>query len=562
MRVPGVMYLLLMVWMGAGVRGGAEPARAIEPLKLRIAGKTIDLPMPALYDGREVYLPLDAARAMQCKVVMPDKEDYAIIASPHGVRREIGLARLCRAPMIPLTSLTPLLGIQFSVSQGYCDIRYLTPQRATAPPAEHREPARSARPTPAAAGGPTKTGGGAGAQTVLTQPGGVQSADPVEPDTTAGAASLPGRGGGPATPVAGARSGGDRSAAPVVAPLDDTPAAAPTPPKRGSERTASWLVDVVCEAIDPAQTRLLLVAEGPIKPSVRMTASLGELTVDLPGTAVASSQTEWTFANPLVAGARVVSGPMAGVTRVIFTLRRLVTYRDRPAPPDGHEILVRLPKLVGRRFEEMRIMVDPGHGGPSATGCSAMVGGRRIYEKDLNLAIARKVVDRLRSSGLSVSMTRSSDAAVSLSERPALANAMPADVFVSIHVDDAPGNSRASGPTAYYHASDENSRALGLSIVEGVAAAGGLPSRGARSDLSRFRTGMAVLKRAEMSAVLIEVAYISNPGDRAKLITAEFQAKVAAAIADGIRRYVEGRLPAAVPESGADQAAVQEPEGP
>ncbi len=541
MRLPVFRILVLVTFILGHVRCGAEPARPIEPIQLRLSGKPLELPSPALFDGREVYLPLDAVRAMKCRVVMPEKEDYAVVASPTGVRREIALARLRRAPMVPLTALAPLLKLQYKVADGVCDIRYTTSERVAAPAPEQRAPSQSRKPAPNAAGGPAKSSSAERPPTVTSPVTGVQTPDTLD---------------GSPTTVA------DRTTAPVASPVQDGPPVAPVPPKPGVvARAPSWLRDIVCEAIDPAQTRLLLVADGRLRPTVRMSASQGELTVDLPGTGVGTSQTEWTFDNPLVAGARLVPGSVAGVPRLVFRLRRLVTYRDRPVLPDGHEILIRLPKLVGRRFEEMCIMVDPGHGGPSATGCSAMVGGRRVYEKDLTLAIARKVVERLKKAGLSVHMTRASDVAVSLSERPAMANAMPADVFVSIHVDDAPGNSRASGPTAYYHGNDENSRALGLSIVEGVAAAGGLPSRGARSDLSRFRTGMAVLRRAEMPAVLIEVAYISNPSDRAKLMTAEFQTVVANAIADGIRRYVEGKLPGAPPVPTAGGVSPQKPEG-
>ncbi len=561
MRVPVYKIIAFIAVLVGLARCDADPARPIEPVQLRVDGKAVELASPALYDGREVYLPLEVAAVLKCKVVMPDKEDYAIVASPKGVRREIALARLRRAPMIPLSSLASLLDVKYAVSGGFCDIRYPVAPRAEPAQPERPKSERAARQVASTSGGSTASRSG-GSRAASATHGGVQPPDSIEKDPNAIGQLGSGGSSRQTAPRQGAQAGGEQTAAPVIAPVDDVPPVATTPPKTSSVRTPSWLRDIVCEAVDPAQTRLLIVADGPIRPSVRMAAAQGVLTVDLPGTAAATAQTEWTFENPLVAGARVEAGPAVGVTRVVFALRRLVTYRDRPAPPDGHEVLIRLPKLVGRRFEEMRIMVDPGHGGPSATGCSAMVGGRRIYEKDLNLAIAKKVVERLRSAGLFVTMTRATDVAVGLSERPSLANAMPADVFVSIHVDDAPGNSRASGPTAYYHGNDENGRALGLSIVEGVAAAGGLPSRGARSDMSRFRTGMAVLKRAEMPAVLIEVAYISNPGDRAKLITEEFQTRVATAIADGIRRYVEGKLPGGAPEEAVGMPAVQTPEGP
>jgi N-acetylmuramoyl-L-alanine amidase len=549
MRVSVHIHLTVFVLLCGMAVCRAESVRPLQPVKLHVEGGSIDLPAPALYDGREVYVPLEAARALKCKVVMPEKEDYAVVASPKGHRREIALARPRKAPMIPLSLLAPILDMRFTVTGDVCEL--LPTAVPTTPKAALTRQQPSSSVPPPVQPQPSSTAAGTAAARDQSAPAlrqaqrppsaaGVQTPERLEGDTQPQS--------GPAT-------------AAVAAPADEGPAIVPPPTKVGDVRLPSVLRDIVCEAVDPAQTRLVLVAEGTLRPTVRMSNNMAEMAVDLPGTVPGSPQQVWVFDNPLVRGARVTAASSAtGVTRVVFELGRLVTYRDRALPPDGHEIVVRLPKLVGRRFEEMRVVIDPGHGGPSATGCSAMVNGRRIYEKDINLAIAQQVRARLERAGLNVLMTRTGDTAVSLSERPALANRELADVFVSIHVDDAPGNSRASGPTAYYHGTDQEGRALGLSIVQCVAAAGGLISRGARSDMSRFRTGMAVLKRAEMPAVLVEVAYISNPSDRAKLISGDFQGEVAGAIAEGIRRYVEGRLPALAPKSAVPEVVPQTPE--
>ena len=80
-----------------------------------------------------------------------------------------------------------------------------------------------------------------------------------------------------------------------------------------------------------------------------------------------------------------------------------------------------------------RVVVDAGHGGKDA----GAIGARGVREKDLALAIARKVAARLQELGLQVVMTRKSDVFVSLDERTRIANDAHADLFVSIHCNAA-----------------------------------------------------------------------------------------------------------------------------
>ena len=68
----------------------------------------------------------------------------------------------------------------------------------------------------------------------------------------------------------------------------------------------------------------------------------------------------------------------------------------------------------------------------------------------------------------------------------------------------------------------------------------GLPSRGVLSDKVMYNSGFAVLRGSAMPAVLCEVAYINNQNDRRKLCDPLFQQRVAKAICDGLRTYVEG----------------------
>ncbi len=535
-------YSLLVIALLLGVTAlGTAPcyAEPLMPVRLEVDGRAVSTGThTALYDGREVYVPLASSEAFGMGMIPRPRQDSADVLLPDGASHEIALTRLHGALMFPLTPIAQWLKGAFTVHGDLCVVNIANKARSDHPPATPPQERQS-----------EKARGGAAADGAATEP----IMKPAESARTSGVDTTVS-----ADPVQKA-DGLDTGAREVQLPSVDRSAGGPMAlPSRGStgppgKRNWTILRNVLCEAIDPSQTRVLILADGPLRPLVTMRKDASQIAIDLAGIRFEDEQREWIFNNPLVAGVRAVPLPTPGATRLLVTLKRLVTYRGALRPPDGYELAVRLPKLTGRRIEEMTIVIDPGHGGASSTGCSAIHGGSRIVEKRLTLQIASRVRKQLAAKGLNVIMTRTTDKDLGLKDRPALANRNLADVFVSIHVDDAPGNARASGTTAYYHRSDENSRALAHAIARAVSAAGKVPNRGARSDLERFRTGMAVLRTAEMPAILLEVAFISNPSDRAKLVTEEFQTSVAEAVAAGVINFVEARLPQPEPVSGAEE---------
>jgi N-acetylmuramoyl-L-alanine amidase len=98
------------------------------------------------------------------------------------------------------------------------------------------------------------------------------------------------------------------------------------------------------------------------------------------------------------------------------------------------------------------VVLDPGHGGEKDGAVT--VEGR--LEKDLVLQIARLLRKRLERQGARVILTRSGDESVELARRAAIANAEKADLFVSIHLNSAPGTSgtRARGVETYFLSAD------------------------------------------------------------------------------------------------------------
>src|SRR5262249_37476329 len=86
------------------------------------------------------------------------------------------------------------------------------------------------------------------------------------------------------------------------------------------------------------------------------------------------------------------------------------------------------------RGQRPTVVLDPGHGG-SNLGAAGATG---LREKQLSLALARAVADRLRARGIAVELTRTGDRTLTLRQRVELADRAPADLFVSIHGNASP----------------------------------------------------------------------------------------------------------------------------
>jgi N-acetylmuramoyl-L-alanine amidase len=227
------------------------------------------------------------------------------------------------------------------------------------------------------------------------------------------------------------------------------------------------------------------------------------------------------------------------------------------------------PKIYGVAGKPL-VVIDAGHGGHDP-GAISPVSGKR--EKDIALSIAVKVRDQLIASGrVRVAMTREDDRFLVLRERSAIARALKADLFISVHADSAPADT-ASGATIYTlseTASDREAHLLAqrenkVDVINGVNLGGenreiasilvDLAQRetmnsaaGFATLLKRESTGLvpfradyhrmadlAVLKSPDMSSILFEAGYLTNSADVERISSSEGQTK----IASGIRKAVE-----------------------
>lgn len=174
-------------------------------------------------------------------------------------------------------------------------------------------------------------------------------------------------------------------------------------------------------------------------------------------------------------------------------------------------------------LEATRIILDPGHGGRDRG--TSWYG---IQEKKLNLDVAYRVKRILNKRGYAVTMTRTSDRYVSLSQRARIANRYRNALFVSIHFN-ASTNRSATGIETYYYSS--RGRSLAASIHTRIMAKIRTKNRGLK------RKGFTVLAQTNCTAALVECGFLSNSTERKRCQSSWYRQTIAQAIADGIHRY-------------------------
>ncbi|MGQ9836420.1 MAG: N-acetylmuramoyl-L-alanine amidase [Cyanobacteriota bacterium] len=176
------------------------------------------------------------------------------------------------------------------------------------------------------------------------------------------------------------------------------------------------------------------------------------------------------------------------------------------------------------------IALDPGHGGrdPGAIGVDG------VQEKHVVLSVSQQVQRLLQERGYQLIMTRTDDREVLLQPRVDMAVKANATVLVSIHAN-ALDRSGINGIETYYLRPD--SAELATTLHRSLVRATGAADRGVR----RARFFMVRETPTGMPSVLLELGYLTNPTEGRKLATAEYQAILSRAIADGIEAFLRNR---------------------
>jgi len=234
------------------------------------------------------------------------------------------------------------------------------------------------------------------------------------------------------------------------------------------------------------------------------------------------------------------------------------------------------PRGLSRRYT---VAVDAGHGGVDPGNPGVILNGRRINEARLTLAMAKRLESELRSRGLDVVMTRDADTLIARDDRGPIANRRRADLFISLHTNAANPNwrngSAVRGVETYFLATarteDERrvaamendvvrfetsaepdkddplafilndiaqnehlreSADLAQLVQQSLAAKHPGTNRGVK------QAGFAVLARAYMPAVLVEVGFGTNAADAAWMNSVAGQREIAESIADAVWEYI------------------------
>jgi N-acetylmuramoyl-L-alanine amidase len=274
-----------------------------------------------------------------------------------------------------------------------------------------------------------------------------------------------------------------------------------------------------------------------------------------------------------------------GEVRIVLDLAGAATPRSflvRPEGRYGHRLIIELDAQRARAHvplmrvdqgdRDIVIAIDAGHGGEDP----GAVGRRGTYEKDVALAVARRLAEQVeREPGMRAVLIRDGDYFMSHQQRVAKARLHRADLFVSVHAD-AFKNPNARGSSVYAlsakGATDEAARwlaarenaadlvggvslddkddmlasvlldlsqnaSIGASLEAGDFILNRLGAVNRLHKTSVQQAGFIVLKAPDIPSVLVETAFISNLEEEQKLRDARYQAQLATAVMSGIREY-------------------------
>jgi N-acetylmuramoyl-L-alanine amidase len=285
------------------------------------------------------------------------------------------------------------------------------------------------------------------------------------------------------------------------------------------------------------------------------------------------------LADALLADAERIEAPERGRrTHPPSKMRRPQSQHEARTSPPATGVVPPSSRDHVRLSGHALVVIDPGHGGRDP-GTEAF--GGRLTEKDLALAISRRLKTALEARGVTAKLTRDADVYLTLPQRTIIANNANADLFASIHLNSS-SNTQTTGIEVYYLNNTTDRATIRLARMENA----GTGAYGARAGanlnyiladmlqnykavesaaLARtietdtvaelddtFGLGVRplgakmgpfyVLVGARMPAVLVECGFLSNPVEAQRLATPAYQDRLADGIASAIVRYLNADL--------------------
>ncbi len=182
------------------------------------------------------------------------------------------------------------------------------------------------------------------------------------------------------------------------------------------------------------------------------------------------------------------------------------------------------------------IYIDPGHG-----GIDSGTTYKKIYEKDINLILSKKLADSLRNLGATVYLTRETDKDLALNNarnhkrsdlisRAYLINKTKPDMYLSIHVNYL-SNTKYKGLQIFYNNKNKENKIIAESLTKYMR------EKTFNVRDPKFNSTYYMYKNIIEPGVLIEVGFLSNPDDRYRLTHEEFQDKLISQLTYSIDSY-------------------------
>jgi len=344
----------------------------------------------------------------------------------------------------------------------------------------------------------------------------------------------------------------------------------------------------------PGVTRVVVELKGEVNPKAFTLAPMGEygnrLVVDLyPSADKQAADTEAQVEKAIAQASQTAPDAIKpdSTTEDKASAQADATVQPtQTSPAQAAVVPTEKPKQVADKPKKptyirlITVAIDAGHGGedPGATGANGS------HEKNITLAIARRLKARIdKMDNMRAVMTRDGDYFVPLAERVVKARKAQADLFVSIHADAFPNSSArgssvfalsekgATSAAARWLAKRENDadmvggvnvdvkdKYLKQTLIDLTQTATisdslklGRDVLGELGDINNLhrghveQAGFAVLKAPDIPSILVETAFISNPDEEKRLLSDEYQDKLADAIASGIKEYFDKNPPLA-----------------
>ena len=195
-------------------------------------------------------------------------------------------------------------------------------------------------------------------------------------------------------------------------------------------------------------------------------------------------------------------------------------------------------KAVGKN--KKTIVIDAGHGGFDP----GKIGVNKALEKDINLSIALKL-EKLLKKDYKVVMTRTTDVGLyqqtdrnkksaDLRKRVEIINESNAELTISIHQNSF-GQESSKGAQVFYHASSTEGKILADTMQEQIKET----IADGNHRVAKENNSYYLLKKTEKPIIIIECGFLSNAAEAELLLQEDYQDKMAKAIKQGVKKYLE-----------------------